>query len=176
MVYFILRTVPHPGQQVVSPTPTPPSVNAHTVLTLTPAHGTEVSEIAQHTLAVLIDTGDNRVNSVQIALAYDPQALTNVKVIPGTFFTQPSTLANNLNTTNGRIFYALAERIDLPGKSGKGTLALISFDVSPTFTGKITTLSFLPKTAVAADRILESVLKKATDYTLTITPAPSSHQ
>src|SRR5579885_1453828 len=157
---FALRTLPRQGQQATTPSPTSPSVNAHTVLTLSPASGSEVSELAQHTIAVMIDTGDNKVNSVQLELAYDPHALTHVVLIPGTFFTQPSTLANTINTVNGHIFYALAERVDFPGKSGKGTLALLSFDIAPTYTDTTTTISFLPKTAVAADRILESVLKK----------------
>jgi hypothetical protein len=177
IIYFVFQNLPSQHQQGLSPTPTPtPSVNAHTVLTLVPARGADISEITQHTLAVLIDTGDNQVNSVQLELAYDPQALTSVTLIPGTFFTQPTTLADSINTTNGHIFYALAQQMSLPGKSGKGTLALLSFNVSPTYTGKTTTISFQPKTAIAADRILESVLKKTSDYTLTITPAASHHQ
>lgn len=171
LLYFALKTPTYQNQQVAGPTPTPLSVNAHTQLTLQPASATESSQVAQHTLAVVMATGNNKVNSIQIELAYDPQALTNVAIKPGSFFTQPTALINNVNTTDGRISYALAEQMTLSGKSGQGTVALVTFNVSPTFTGKSTTISFLPKTAVAADRVLESVLKKTTDYTLDVAAA-----
>ena len=118
-----------------------------------------------------MDTGSNNVNAVQLELAYDPQALTNVTVAPGDFFTQPNTLLNSLDTVDGRISYATTEQINLPAKSGIGTVAIISFDIAQGFTGKKTTISFLPKTAVAADRIMESVLRKTTNYTLNLTQA-----
>lgn len=167
LLYLALRTPPYqkPAQ---SPTPTPLSVNAHTVLTLAPAGASESSSLKQYTLVVGMDTNGDMVNSVQLELAYDPQALTGVVVTPGKFFQQPSALVNNVNTTDGRISYALTEQVDLPSKKGAGTVAYISFNVSPTFTGKTTAVTFLPKSAVAADKILESVLKKATGYTLTI--------
>lgn len=168
---YIALVNPNKKQTVTAPTPTPISVNAHTLLTIDKASATESSKLSQYTLAVHIDTADNTVNSVQLELTYDPKALTNVTLAPGTFFQQPSPLLNNVDTTNGRISYALAEQIDLAGKQGSGTVALISFNVAPGFTGNTTTISFLPKTAVAADKILESVLKKTTDYTLTITPS-----
>lgn len=149
------------------PTPTPASVNAHTILTIDKASASESSALAPYTLAVHIDTGDNAVNSVQMEMSYDAKALTNVTIYPGDFFLEPSPLLNNIDRTNGHISYALAEQIDLSGKKGSGTLALLSFAIAPGFSGK-TTISLLPKTAVAADKIMESVLKKATGYTLTI--------
>lgn len=169
LLYLALVSSPYKKPSITTPTPTPMSVNAHTTLSLSPASASESSQLTQYTLAVVINTGENPVNSVQMELAYDPQALTNVTLAPGDFFQQPSALVDNINTVDGRISYALAEQIDLPGKMGTGSVALLSFNVSPTFTDKTTTITFLPKSAVAADRILESVLKKATGYTLTIT-------
>lgn len=173
LLYIALVTPPYKKQVVTGPTPTPMSVNAHTTLSIGPASASQSSQLAQYTVAVTMNTGDNTVNSVQLELAYDPQALTNVTVTPGNFFQQPSPLVNSINTADGRISYAPAEQIDLPGKKGTGVVALISFNIAPTFTNPTTTISFLPKTAVAADRILESVLKKTTDYTVAITPTPS---
>lgn len=171
LLYLALVSTPYQKKQIApQPTPTPVSVNAHTTLTITPSNASSSSQLAQQTLAVHIDTGDNVVNSVQLELAYDPQALANVSITPGDFFQQPSPLINTIDTVGGRISYALTEQIDLPGKKGTGTVALLSYTVSPTFSGT-TTISFLPKTAVTADRILESVLKKTTDYTITITPS-----
>lgn len=171
LLYLALVTTPTNKKALIVPTPTPLSVNAHTILTLAPATASESSKTTQYTISVGIDTGGNMVNSVQMELAYDPQALVGVVVTPGSFFQQPSPLLNNINTVDGRISYALAEQINLPGKNGTGTLALVSFNIAPTFTGKTTQISFLPKTAVAADRILESVLKRATGYLLMVTPA-----
>ena len=171
LLYLALVTNPNPQPKptVVGPTPTPISVNAHTLLSIAPASATESSKLTQYTLAVHIDTGSNLVNSVQLEIAYDPTALSNVTLAPGSFFQQPSALVNNVDSANGRISYALVEQMSLPGKSGNGTVALLSFDKQPSYTGTTTTLTFLPKTAVAADRILESVLRKTSGYTLTFT-------
>lgn len=170
LLYLAIVTPPYKKQPTpTSPSPTPISVNAHTMLSLTQASASESSKTAPYTLSVLIDSGENVVNAVQLELAYDPQAITNVILTPGTFFQQPTALLNNINAVDGRISYALAEQIDISGKKGKGTLAYISFTVQPTFSGKTTTFTFLPKTAVAADKVLESVLKKAIGYTLTVT-------
>lgn len=177
LLYLALVTPPlHQQQTVNRPTPTPLSVNAHTTLTLTPASASQSSQLTQYTMAVVMNTGENKVNSVQLELAYDPQALSNVTVTPGDFFQQPSTLVNTINTVDGRISYALAEQVDLPGKTGTGTVALISFNIAKDFTNQTTQITFLPKTAVAADRIFESVLKKATGYTLTLTPSTTPTQ
>src|SRR5579872_6967586 len=133
LLYVALVTTPYQQKpQVVSgPTPTPISVNAHTILSIAPAAASESSKLTQYTLAVNINTGDNLVNSVQLELAYDPTALTNVTLTPGDFFTQPTALVNNIDTADGRISYALTEQIDLPGKKGTGTVALLSFDKQP---------------------------------------------
>lgn len=174
LLYVALRTTPYQQRSTpTTPSPTPLSVNAHTILSLSQAPATASSKLAQYTLAVGIDTGDNSINSVQLELSYDPQALTNVTVTPANFFVQPNPLVNNINTADGRISYALTEQVDLPGRKGTGTIAYISFNIAPTFTQKTTTISFLPKTAVAADKVMESVLQKATGYTLTITPSAS---
>lgn len=171
LLYFAIQPPLYP-KKTAAPSPTPISVNAHTTLSLTPALATESSKTASYTVAVLIDTHENAVNAVQLELSYDPTALTDVSLSSGSFFNQPTALLKNINTDTGRISYALAQQIDLPATQGSGTIALISFNILPSYTGKTVTLSFLPKTAVAADKILESVLKKTTSYTLTLT-APS---
>ena len=176
LLYLALVSTPYKKQTVSGPTPNPLSVNAHTVLTLAPASASQSSQLTQYTLAVTMNTGENVVNSVQLELAYDPQALTNVTVAPGNFFQQPNTLVSNINTTDGRISYATAEQIDLPGRQGTGVVALISFNIAKDFTNQSTQITFLPKTAIAADRILESVLRKATGYTLTIAPSATPVQ
>lgn len=162
-----------PQKITVSPSPTPMSPNAKTMLSIDSAPATLSSALSQHTVEVVLDT-TNPVNGVQLELSYDPAMLTNVKIAPGTYFTQPNELINNINTTDGRISYALVEQLSVHGHNGKGPVALISFDVKQGATISSTMLSFLPKTAVTADGILESVLKKTSNYTLSLlSPTPT---
>jgi len=167
LLYLALATSPQ-KTPTLAPTPTPISVNAKTTISLDVAPASESSTLTKYTLAVKIDTADDIVNSVQLELAFDPQALTNVSVSQGDFFAQPNVLLKNINTTDGRISYALVQPFNTSGKSGRGTVAFLYFDVSPLFTGKSTNISFLPKTAIAADKVLESVLKKASGYVLNL--------
>ncbi len=165
LLYIAIVTTSPSKKVTVAPTPTPMSVNAKSNLSLVTASASESSKIASRTVAVTIDTTNN-VNAVQIELTYDPQKVTNVTLSPGKYFQQPNVLLKNIDTNNGRISYALAEQLDLPGKSGKGTVALISFDLTPSAKPATTTIKFLPKTAVTADKILETVLRSTKDITL----------
>lgn len=158
---------------VVPPTPTPMSPNAKTNLGLEAAPASLSSTLTTRTVAVTIDTTNN-VNAVQLELGYDPTVISNVSVKPGTFFKQPTILLNNIDEPDGRISYALAEQIDLHGHEGQGVVALVSFDTVPNASTSSTTISFMPKTSVTADGIVESVLKKTTNYTLTLTPTSAA--
>ncbi|HEX7042056.1 MAG TPA: cohesin domain-containing protein [Patescibacteria group bacterium] len=176
LLYLAITNTPvQKKETATNPTPTPISVNAKTTLTLTTASATESSRTADYTVAVVVDT-TNKVNGVQLELSYDSQKITNVTLHPGTFFKEPNVLLNSVDANNGRISYALAEQVDLTGKTGKGTIATISFNLShatkPNDTAKI---SFLPKTAVSADKILESVLESTQDITIPLpTGMPSA--
>lgn len=175
LIYLAVKTPNTPEQQVaLTPTPTV-SPNAHSMLSLAQASATESSSSAgslqgktqSQTLAVSIQT-TNKVNAVQLELSFDPKVLTNVTLTPGPFFTQPTILINSVNTNDGRISYALAQQLTAPGATGSGVVAYISFDTLPT-AQKQTTISFLPKTAVTADGILESVLGASKNYTVDLT-------
>lgn len=167
----LIGTAPKKVTQL-PPTPTPVSPNAKTSLSLEDAPASLSSHLSQHTVAVVVDS-TNMVNGVQIELGYDPNTLTNVSVAPGPFFQQPATLIKSINQDDGRISYALADQMDVKGHAGHGIVALVSFDINPGATVGQTTLVFMPKTAVTSQGILESVLKKTTNYTLTLTPTPS---
>lgn len=174
LLYVAIVTTPSQKKAGVSPTPTPISVNAKTTLSLTTATASESSHAAGYTVAVVVDT-TNKVNAVQIELSFDPQKISNVTLTPGTFFQQPTTLLKTIDMTNGRISYALAEQLDLPGKSGHGTVALLSFNMTPSTKPATTSIKLLPKSAVTADKILESVLKKTSDITIPLpTGVPTS--
>ncbi len=165
LLYLAISTSPITKKVAPTPTPTPISVNAKTSLSLTTASASESSRTAGYTVAVVVDS-TNKVNAVQIELSYDPQKINNITVTPGTFFQQPNTLLKTIDTSNGRLSYALTEQIDLPGHSGHGTVALISFNLVPSVKPTATSLKLLPKSAVTADKILESVLRNTTDITI----------
>lgn len=165
LLYLAITSSPVQKKAALTPTPTPMSVNAKSTLSLITASATESSKTASNTVAIVVD-GTNNVNAVQIELSFDPKAITNVAILPGTFFKQPTVLLKNIDTANGRISYALAEQLDIPGHVGKGTVALLTFDTIPSMKPMATPITFLPKTAVTADKILESVLKKTQDITI----------
>ena len=118
--------------------------------------------VSNYSLAVSISTGENKVTAVNLELSYDPQVLTNVTVIPGSFFAKPDVLLNQIDAKTGIIFYTLGVGFRNPAVTGKGTVAIIAFS-SKAKTPEKTTISFLPRTLVTASEINESVLKQATN-------------
>lgn len=173
LLYLALRPTA-PKEVVVTPTPTPTiflSPAAATTLSLTPL--ASPASAYQQTLAVNITSGKNAVSGVQIELAFDPKIISNVKVTPGNFFATPNVLINNIDTSNGRISYALGAQLGHGGHSGNGIVAYISFDFLST-TEKQTSISFLPKSVVTADGALASVLKATSGITITVLPASNS--
>lgn len=162
---------------VASTVPTSTPNPSHTTLSL---QEETASSAATGTTDILINSSSNKVTAVQLNLAYDPQILSHVVVKPGTFFASPTILYNIVDQPNGRISYVIA--ISPSGKeaSGSGTVATISYTMSPT-AASFTKISFLPKTEVTQQGILGTVLKSTTDLTIPIplslrlaTPAASS--
>jgi len=139
--------------RIITPTPVP----YHTMLSL--------SSQSPTLLNVYIDTVGDTDTAVQLELAYDPQVLTNVKVIKGTFFDQSVELFNQVDVKNGRISYAIAIPPNGQPKNGQGVVAMISYNRLPGAT-QTTGISFLPKTKVTAQGISYSVLKTTKDFTI----------
>jgi hypothetical protein len=83
----------------------------------------------------------------QLELAYDPNIITNVQIVPGNFFTNAIVVLQNINEKTGRISYVVEKSLlqEIEYKS-TGTLATLNFKTIPLL--KSTSLSFLPKTAV----------------------------
>ncbi|MCL6096552.1 MAG: cohesin domain-containing protein [Patescibacteria group bacterium] len=139
--------------------PTSPSY-AHTLLRLTPPVNTPALPNT-YTTDVTIATGGDKITAAQLELSYDPKVLTNVQIKPGTFIKNPVVLLKKVDQTNGRISLAIGIPLGQSGPTGTGTVATITFDEVPTATGS-TILDFLPKTAVTAEGIAQSVLKSST--------------
>lgn len=126
------------------------------------------SEVGKYSLPILIDTGINKVSTVQLELAFDPDVLTDVSISPAEFFENPVILINQIDEVNGRISYALSvspsasesgkNDFAARGRQGKGSLATLTFQTNLR-PGTTTTISFLPKTQVEAEGLGQSALK-----------------
>lgn len=158
-----LAFVPFSKNNQSSPTATTPSLPAvekTVVLSLTPDIIQVSPASTQSAAAVTIQTGSNKVTAVQLELSYDPQVLTNVKVTPGTFFPNANIFFNTIDTTNGKISYAIGVSPSDPAVSGDGEVATITFTPVKAASIVSSPITFTDKTLVTAENALESVLKE----------------
>lgn len=128
-------------QPTATPTPSP-SLSLTLIAT-----SSAVTENQTYTLHVITETHTNNKEKptiIQLEIAYDPNALSQVSITPGTYFDAPQVLLNNINTHTGRISYALS------GKeiNETGSIATISVTKNPAFPDVETSLSFLPKSMI----------------------------
>jgi hypothetical protein len=161
-----------------NPTPTPSPMNeqtqmqvsptvsmAHSVLTLSP-NPINVAPGGQGQVTVNIDTSDNSVTAVQLELAYDPNSITNVKVVSGSLFQNPVVLIDKNNTQTGRYTYAFGITPNHPTIQGTGTVATVTFTAKAT--SGTSQLALLPTSLVTARGITASVLKSASGTIVSI--------
>lgn len=161
------KPTPQPtGAPEMTVTPTPP---AYTTLQLSPNPVT-VTANGTGTVQVMIDTNQNVATGVQIEIAYDPKAITNVVVTPGTFFQNPLIIPswNKVDQQNGRISHAQVLTPAQSGVKGKGLVATITFSKVTGTASSQTELQFLPKTAVTQSGVNPSVLKTSTGATVNL--------
>lgn len=175
-VFLLVLALRTPGPAVekvtIVPTPTP---YAQSILSFeqftssTPSANTRIKMVA-----VNLDTVVNPVGAVQLEIGFDPSVLMITDITAGTFFPNPVQLVKDIDTPNGRISYAIGLPPHQLPLRGKGTIAIISYQVLSTATASATTLTFMPKTQIAAIGVAQSVLKTATPLTLSlVTPTPS---
>jgi hypothetical protein len=154
---------------VMSPTPTP-TPYAQTSLVLSPIVATGSASSTISSISINIDTSINKVTAVQLELGFDPQVVKNLAVKAGSFFTSPVELIKDVNNTTGRVSYALGISPTDKPISGKGQVAILTFNLVAPLTGvtnnPTTTISVLPKSLVTAQGVTQSVLMNS--YQLTI--------
>ena len=169
LLYLAITMTPSSKKIVITPptpTLTPLPENAQTTLSLVSIPATPSSKLGKYTVGVVVDT-KNDVTAVQMELQYDPRKIFNLSLTPGDFFIKPTILLQHIDLANGRISYALAGQPGILGKSDKANVAVLSFTLAPgTVSKETTTINFLPKSAVTAEGIAESVLKTTNDITL----------
>lgn len=149
---------------------------AHTTLTLTTP--SKNPNLGNYAADVNITTNEDKVTAVQLEMSYDPKALTNVDIKPGSFIQSPVVLLKKVDQINGRISLTLGIPLGQKGISGTGTVATISFNEIATAKGS-TVIDFLPKTAATAQGIAQSVLKTSTGSLFfvnqNVTPSPAAN-
>ncbi|MBA3723447.1 MAG: hypothetical protein H0W89_00945 [Candidatus Levybacteria bacterium] len=164
------------GQQQNAPsTPQPtgvaqqpePTIPAFTVLALSPNPVT-VAPGQQGTAQVTIDTSENDVTAVQLELGYDPNVLTNVKVLPGTLIANPAVLIDKNDPAAGRYTYAFGITPNGTPVKGTGVVATVTFTVKAGTAGQQSQLGLLPTTLVTARGVAESVMKSGTGTIITV--------
>ncbi len=131
-------------------------------------------------LPINISTGKNKVTAVQLEIQYDPKILTNVAIVPGSFFPNPDVFLNQIDSKTGRISYAFGVGLTEQGIVGQGTVATLNFSVNAG-TVEQTAILFLPKTLVTAQGVSTSVLKQTNVGQFTVgknnsTPSASPNQ
>jgi hypothetical protein len=127
--------------------PTQEVVQSENSLTLTPP-AFSVHAGKSSTIQVVIDSKGEKPSLIQMELAYDPTILGTVKLAPGTFFSDPQVLLNNVNSRNGRISYAIAPSSDQDAATDSNIVATITITPSINAYARVTSLYFLPKTLV----------------------------
>jgi hypothetical protein len=110
----------------------------------------------------MIDTKGDSIRAVQLEVAYDPKALTNVTIKPGDFFPDAQTLpVGGVNQTTGRITFAVTPANLRDSKSGTGTVATLTFypAAGATTSTPITLLdkSLVTSPGLGAQTVLRSV-------------------
>ncbi|HET9947031.1 MAG TPA: cohesin domain-containing protein [Patescibacteria group bacterium] len=167
LLFLAIKQTPKPAEKTTVmqvPTPTTKPAYAHTLLSLVQ---TPSSQSATNSVSVMIDTKTNQVNGVQFEIVYDPAVLTNVAVLPGTFFVKPLELLKSVDPKNGKINYAIGVQPTALPISGTGTVATITYTIAPNAKGT-TELKFLPKTQVVQEGEIGSALDSATNLTLSL--------
>lgn len=117
----------------------------------------------QNAVNVNIDTGSDSISGVQLKIAYDPKVLTNVKVVPGSFFPNGTVLQNDVDAQNGIINYAFAINPGMKQLKGKGQIISISYIAVPQ---TATDMVFMPNTKITSEGITASVLKNTATITV----------
>jgi hypothetical protein len=108
---------------------------------------TDVNPGSYNHLDVVVNTKSSIASIIQLEIAYDPEAITDVSVLPGTYFMSANVLLNTIDKKNGRISYAIAPSNNQKPNTNAHTVAIINFRAN--LVNNIQTkFTFLPKTAI----------------------------
>lgn len=163
--------------QIVKQIPTPTPNPVQTILSIS-SIPTPLATPSSYLADILINTGSNKINSVQLELSYDPKVLTKVDIVPGSFFVDPVVSIKNVDEVNGRISLVLnasGPKEQDNGVVGQNIVAQIKFSIPKALKLTNTSISFLPKTQVLGNGFSTSLLKSSIDanFSLGVSPTPT---
>lgn len=142
-----------------------------TVLSVSPATVTKnIEETFNEN--VVIETGGNQVAGVDIEILFNSTVLEVINVLPGTFFDSPSEIRKEIENQTGRLFYAIGS-FSPGGKSGSGTVAVVSFKAKEAGTSSLTFGSLTSVTDVNEGEVLQNTIPGNVAVSGGATPTPT---
>lgn len=108
---------------------------------------------------ILIDTGENTINFVQIKLSFNPKVISELSFARGSIFKNDDVLQNHMDTEKGTATFIIALPKNHNGIKGRQVIATVSFKTILR-DGDTTPLSFKEETLVTSDQYTSSVLKQ----------------
>src|SRR5260221_11169736 len=132
VLLFVYFNSPHQPilSSLTKPFTTTTSTENTTALSLSTS-ATTIQKGQTVTVAVVIHSPYPHPELVQFELAYDPLALTIDEITPGSFFTNPSVVLQNIDPVAGRISYALRCPEGDCVNPTSPTLATITISINP---------------------------------------------
>lgn len=160
----------------VKPTPVTIKPYANLTFSLNPL---DVSKSATaQSIDIIIDTNGKPVSGAQVELYYDPKVLTNLKLTPALqspfFGANPVVLINSVDSAQGRVSYAVAVSNSDTEKTGKGSVATLSFTINKFAGAAFSQITFLPKSAVTTFSSQSSVLNISTPLQIIVSQPVAS--
>lgn len=125
----------------------------------------EVAVGESFTIAIILQTGDHKVNGAQLEMHYDPQYITITDMVAGDFFVKPLEYVKKNDTTTGEIIYALGS---FEEKNGGGMAVKITAKANKKTNGNMEILTIKPSTLVIASDDTKSVLDEAKGASIVI--------
>lgn len=151
--YFITQSPAHQKSPLQSPIPSPsPTIPPQSSLYFSPETMYAKKGIA-NSADILINTQGKYPTLLQLELAYDPAALTNVSLIPASLIPDPNVLLNLVDEKNGRISFAFGLKPNQKPQAFSGTVAKIYFYINKYSDQHQTSIYFLPKTSILSDEL-----------------------
>lgn len=124
-------------------------------------HGERVS------FPIHIRTGANTVSATELRVRYDPKLLTSVTIEPGTFFPNPTILAQSVDADTGEALLIIGT---LSPRQSEGVIATLQATTITSASSSTISLIFDPGTKVAALGETTNVVKRTTNRIFPIGP------
>jgi hypothetical protein len=157
-----------------------PVVQKHISSTITPTSSdialvmSPVSSGPTIKVLAVISPPESKTGLVQLEIGFDPNALTAVSVLPGTYFAKPKVFLKTVNQHLGRISYALGcvqdSKNETCQKNPDQPAAIITFTRNIFAKNTVTYVRLFPKTILKTNDNIELPFKTH-DATLTLSPA-----